>query len=115
MKVIIAGSRNITHHTWVKACIDKYHKENPITEVVCGLAHGADTYGKEWAEENNIPVKCFPADWECFGKQAGFIRNEEMGKYADKLLAFWNGSSRGTRHMINFMDKLNKPVFIYYY
>jgi hypothetical protein len=82
------------------------------TEIVCGLAKGADTSGKEWADCHDIPVTFFPAEWKKFGKSAGALRNREMGNYADVLLAFWDGKSRGTKHMIDYMRYLGKPVFV---
>lgn len=83
-----------------------------ITEVVCGEAAGADTLGKQWAELHGITVKSFPADWDRLGKKAGPIRNAEMGVYADGLIAFWDGQSAGTRHMINFMQSHNKWTYV---
>jgi hypothetical protein len=106
MKTIIAGSRHIT----------SYHLPPPDqwsqrpTEVVCGEARGADRVGKAWAIEHGIPVKSFPADWDKHGKRAGILRNEEMGRYADRLIAIWDGKSRGTKHMIDFMQSLGKLV-----
>ena len=83
-----------------------------IAEVVCGEAQGADSYGKAWARYHNIPVKSFPADWQHNGSAAGYIRNHEMGDYADELIAFWDGKSPGTKEMIEYMQKLQKPVRI---
>ena len=96
MKVIIAGCRTLIDYTFVKNEIDKLNLD--ITEVVCGEARGADTLGKQYAIEHNIPVKSFPADWSRLGRAAGIIRNHQMGDYADYLIAFWDGKSRGTRH-----------------
>lgn len=81
-------------------------------EVVCGEARGPDTIGKEWAIKNQIPVISFPAEWNKYGKRAGMLRNEQMGDYADVLFAFWNGTSRGTKHMIDYMTQLNKEVYV---
>jgi len=111
MKVIIAGSRTCSDHESIIVSIKE--ADIDITEVVCGEASGADKLGKEWAEKNSIPVKSFPADWNKYGKSAGPIRNKEMAKYADSLIAIWDGSSRGTKNMINEMNKLNKFVFVY--
>ena len=111
MKVIIAGSRTCNNPEVLIASISEANIH--ITEVVCGEASGADKLGKEWAEKNNITVTSFPADWGKYGKAAGPIRNKEMAKYADSLIAIWDGSSRGTKNMINEMNKLNKFVFVY--
>ena len=80
-----------------------------VTEIVSGLAKGPDSFGKQWGEANGIPVKEFPADWNKLGKKAGFARNFEMARYADELVAFWDGKSRGTKHMIQTMLYQNKP------
>jgi hypothetical protein len=90
VKVIIAGSRHmrfedrdlipIAVKKFEEACGDK------ITEVVCGLAKGADTLGKRWAIlEAGIPVRDFPADWNKYGKGACPIRNAEMVEYMQNL------------------------------
>ncbi len=64
------------------------------------MARGADKLGYDWGKANNIPIAEFPADWNRYGKSAGYRRNVEMAKNADALLALWDGKSRGTRHMI---------------
>lgn len=79
-----------------------------------GAARGVDTMGENIAFIQGIPVKSFPADWDKYGKRAGYLRNREMGLYADVLLAVWDGSSRGTKMMIDIMQELKKPVFIHF-
>jgi len=83
----------------------------PIT-IISGRAKGADRLGERFAQEHNIPTQLFPADWNTHGRKAGFIRNLKMAKAADILIAFWDGQSRGTQHMIEAMQKLEKPVFL---
>ncbi len=113
MKVIIAGSRGITDPAYLQAVMAEIDDPNlDITEVVCGMAKGADMLGFDWATENNIPVKRFFPDWDRYGKRAGIIRNREMGDYADALIALWDGSSHGTTHMIGYMKHLGKPYVI---
>lgn len=99
MRVIIAGSRDITSMEHVERAI----KESGfnITTVVSGGARGVDSLGERWAEDNGITMVRFPADWKRHGKKAGYIRNEEMAKYGDALIAVWDGESRGTENMIN--------------
>jgi hypothetical protein len=113
MKIIIAGSRNITDKQILGAAIADSKWFEQIDEIVSGHAKGVDQLGEGFAKEYNIPVKQFLADWDTHGKKAGYIRNIEMATYADVLLAIWDGKSKGTKHMIDYMKKLNKPVFIY--
>jgi len=114
MKLIIAGSRTITDIKWIRKAI---HKNNisidNIEQIVSGGARGVDLLGEKFANKFSIPVKRFPANWIRYGNSAGYIRNSEMAKYADCLLAIWDGQSNGTKHMINLMKKENKTVFIY--
>ena len=83
------------------------------TEVVSGRAKGPDTFGEWWALSHGSAIKFFPVDWK-LGPKAGFIRNEQMGDYADALIAFWDGKSGGTKHMIEYMMKLGKPIRVYF-
>jgi|SRR5581483_407285 len=111
MKVIIAGSRDIEDWAVVADAIRKSGFE--FTEVVSGGARGVDHVGEALARLHHMPVKVFPADWKKFGRAAGPYRNTEMAKYADALVAVWDGKSPGTRHMINQMKSLNKPVYVH--
>ena len=113
MKIIIAGGRDFNNYPVAEQVLNQYKSQ--IDEVVCGDAKGADTIGAHWANYNSIPVKHFPAKWNQYGKRAGYLRNEEMGNYADALIAFWDGSSRGTRNMIDIMRNLHKPCAIFNY
>ena len=106
MKVIVAGSRTLKDYNLLKTTLDR--KKDMIDEIVCGEARGADILGKRWAIENNIPVKSFAAEWNIYGKAAGPIRNKQMAIYADYLIAFWDGKSRGTKNMINEMKLQGK-------
>jgi hypothetical protein len=113
MKTIIAGSRTALYeHVYyaIKSCPFK----SKITEIVSGTARGADKFGEEIAEKFNISVKRFPADWDRYGKRAGYVRNEEMAKYADALIAVWDGKSKGTKNMIDIAKKENLLVHIFY-
>jgi len=112
MKLIVAGSRSGFTQDQVSGVLDELVDPLETEEVVSGSAIGVDKYGELWAYSNNIDVKRFPADWKALGKRAGFKRNADMGKYADGLIAFWDGKSKGTQHMINVMSDLNKETVI---
>lgn len=116
MKTIIAGGRDFTDYELLKKQVNHYRfYKGLITEIVSGCAKGADYLGEQYALENGIPLKYFPADWDTHGRAAGPIRNKQMADYADALIVVWDGSSRGTKNMIDNMHKLNKPVFIVWY
>ena len=110
MKVIVAGSRDITNREIIVNAIESSKFE--ITEIISGTARGVDREGEVYALAKSIPVKQFPANWNTYGKSAGPIRNTEMAKYADALIAIWDGKSSGTKHMIKTMNDLNKPVHV---
>lgn len=101
-KVIIAGSREFSDYGYLaKRCDFFLNKVQDEIEIVSGTARGADRLGELYAKERGYKCTRFPADWDQFGKSAGFRRNEEMADYADALIAFPLGKSSGTRDMIN--------------
>lgn len=112
-KWIVAGSRNFQNYKLLEEELNKLH--DLIGEIVCGEAKGADTLGRVYGESHGIPVKCFPADWQTYGKAAGYFRNSEMAKYAHKAIVFWDGQSPGSKDMIDKMKDLGKDVTIVYY
>lgn len=110
MKTIIAGSRNITgYHQVTKAVEDSGFQ---ITEVVSGGANGVDKLGERLAKASLLPCKVFAADWNKYGKRAGYVRNSEMAEYAEALIAVWDGKSRGTDHMIRTARVQGLKVFV---
>ena len=111
MRVIIAGSRSIDDPIDIRQAVRQ--SGFIVSEVVSGGARGADRLGEYWAEENGVPCQRFPADWETFGKPAGIIRNVAMAKYADALIAIWDGRSNGTKHMIDTATGHGLQVFVY--
>ena len=112
MKYIIAGGRDFDNYKIVYQTISQF---SDITEIVSGDARGADIQGVIYASQNNLPIKHFPAQWDKYGKSAGYIRNAEMADYADALIAFWDGQSKGTQHMIKTMKLKNKPYWVFDY
>lgn len=110
MKTIIAGSRNITDYNLIKTTLQNLNIT--ITKVVSGTANGVDKLGEKYAEEFGLPIHPFPADWKKYGKSAGYVRNEEMANNAEALVAFWDGKSRGTKHMIDIARRKKLKVII---
>lgn len=120
MRYIIAGGRDFNNYDILCAVMNTIKKygpsvNKPITEIVTGDARGADTLGAQWATAHDIHVKHFPANWDEYGKSAGFIRNAEMADYADAAICFWDGKSKGTAHMIKTMKMKKKPCYVYDY
>lgn len=113
MKVIIAGSRDFSDFSFLVSECDKILHPWDVysTEIVSGTAKGADQLGEQYAVLRGFTVKKFPANWD-FGKQAGYLRNKEMAEYADMLIAFWNGESKGTKHMIDLAKEQGLSVKI---
>lgn len=111
MKLIIAGSRTVAPNPYqIQAIINDL--DIHVEAVINGCAQGADTAGAEWGIRNDIKVIDCPARWKMFGKSAGFIRNEGMSNIGDALLAFWDGKSKGTRHMIDCAVDKNLPIWV---
>ncbi len=113
MNVIIAGSRNFDNYKLLKEKVDNILKDKKDITIVSGTANGADKLGEKYAFENNLSLKKFPADWEEHGKSAGYIRNEQMAKFSQILIAFWNGKSKGTKHMIDLANKHSLDVYVF--
>lgn len=106
-KLIVAGSRNFNDYNLLEHTLDKLliHKKSEGIEIVSGAARGADRLGERYAREKGYNIKLFPADWKKLGKSAGYIRNKEMSQYAQACLLFWDGRSRGTKHMYDLAKK----------
>lgn len=101
MKVIIAGSRTFFDYKMLCEYADfKLSNISDDIEIVSGGAAGADRLGEKYAKDHGYSLHVFPADWDRYGRQAGYIRNVQMAEYADALIAFWDGRSKGTKHMI---------------
>ena len=114
-RVIIAGSRSFDDYDMLIKTMDMVLQNiTDEIQVVCGMAAGADTLGERYAKERSYMIAYFPADWKKYGRAAGFNRNVEMAKNADALVAFWDGKSKGTKHMIDIAKNKNLQVRIYY-
>lgn len=118
MKLIVAGGRDFTDTNRMIAELQKLVESGEITntpELVCGMARGADLTAYNLWNEAGMVIHEFPADWDRLGKRAGYVRNTEMANFADVLVAFWDGKSKGTKHIIDIMKKLGKPVYVIRY
>ena len=111
MRTIVAGSRTITSFKDVEDAI-QFSNFNP-TVIISGGTKGVDFLGEQWAALHNVPLEVYPAEWEKYGRGAGFKRNALMATKADALVAIWDGQSRGTSHMINIAKNFGIKFFIY--
>ena len=112
MRTIIAGSRTFTNY-------ELFHKhmlkELPrITTIISGGAYGVDYLGECLAKAYSIPLEIYKAEWDKYGKSAGYKRNQLMANKADSLIAWWDGESKGTKHMIDIALKLQLQVIVFY-
>ncbi len=106
MKLAIIGSRSLT----VKN-IENYIPEN-TDEIVSGGARGIDTCAREYAIKNNIKLTEFLPEYSKYGRAAPLKRNEQIAEYADEVLVFWDGQSRGTQYTVKCFEKLNKKITV---
>jgi len=107
MKVAVVGSRNL----FVNDLQNYLPKET--TEIVSGGAKGIDTCAREYAIKNNISLKEFKPEYSKFGRVAPLKRNLQIINYADIVLIFWDGQSRGSKYVIEECKKLNKEHIVY--
>ena len=115
MRLIIAGSRGFNDPELMERKLENILSDKVPECVVSGTARGADRLGENWALDHDIHVVQMPANWEEDGKAAGYRRNERMATYATHLVAFHDGESRGTQHMINLARREGLEVRIVRY
>jgi len=89
--------------------------KNMRIHIITGGAPGVDTWTEHWARRNQIMYTVIPAEWELFGKSAGFKRNPEIWDMADKGLAFWDGESKGTQDSFKLAADRNKQLVVINY
>ena len=117
-KVIIAGSRGFSNYKLLHEQCNKFLREKRKTHniiIISGGARGADKLGEKYSQDEGFELEVFKANWDKYGKSAGFRRNEQMGEVADALIAFWDGKSHGTKHMIDIMNNKNLEVRVINY
>ena len=106
MRVAVIGSRNLT----VKD-LGVYLPED-VTEIVSGGAKGIDSCAREYALTHGIKLTEFLPEYSRYGRSAPIKRNITIIENADLVLAFWDGSSRGTKFVIDECKKRGIPVKI---
>jgi hypothetical protein len=102
MRVIIAGGRDFDDYEYACEELDYFFNLlATVPMVVSGGARGADRIGEKYAIDNEMKMRQFPAEWDKYGKSAGYRRNVDMANFSEALVAFWDGKSKGTKHMID--------------
>lgn len=118
-KLIVAGGRDFFNEQWIEQTVFSLIATGFIPHddptLVCGMAIGADLSAFNVWSKYRSPIIRMPADWQGLGRSAGYIRNVWMAEEADALLAFWDGQSKGTAHMIKTMERMGKPVRVIRY
>jgi hypothetical protein len=114
MKLAIIGSRNFNNYEIFKKEVDIFIIENNFTVdlIISGGAKGADSLGERYAREYDLPTQIFYPNWDKYGKKAGYLRNIDIVKSSDAVIAFWDGSSPGTKSSIDLAIKENKILKI---
>ena len=120
VRIIVCGSRTFNDKALFDTKMDEIlHSYLPDIEIISGRARGADTFGEQYAKTHNIPLVMFPAQWNIYGKSAGYRRNAQMLDYAKQgtpvVIAFWDGTSRGTKNMIDTAKKAGAIVHVINY
>lgn len=110
-KLLIAGSRNFSNYELLKKMI----KPSNVSCIISGCARGADYLAIRYAEEMNIPILKYPANWDKYGKSAGYIRNQQMVNEATACICFWDGQSKGTKITIELAKTKGIPTKVVYY
>ncbi len=103
MRIAVIGSRTLH--------IENIQLANHLSkadEIVSGGAKGIDQCVTEYAKINNIKLIEFFPKYELYGRAAPIIRNKQIVDYADKVIAFWDGHSKGTLSVIKYANKVNK-------
>ena len=101
MKIAVVGSRSIT-----VSDIGRYLSDGE--EIVSGGAVGVDTCAAEYAKKNGLRLSVFLPEYKRYGRAAPIVRNKKIVDYADKVVAFWDGSSKGTLSVIKYAQKTGK-------
>ena len=103
MKLAVIGSRNLT-----SVDLESYISKE-VNEIVSGGAVGVDTCASEYARRQGLKLTEFLPEYKLYGRAAPIVRNKLIVDCADKVLVFWNGSSRGTLSVIKYAEKTCKP------
>ena len=107
MKVAVVGSRNVIIDN-----LQNYLPEN-TTEIVSGGAKGIDSCARNYAIQNNIHITEFLPDYKRYNRGAPLKRNQQIVDYANEIIVFWDGQSKGSKFVIDYCNKKDKKITVY--
>lgn len=115
VRVIIAGGRDYEDYNKLECVVDHMLSKLMDTHdivIISGGARGADVMAMRYANHRGFELIVMPADWDTHGRSAGYKRNVQMAEAATHLIAFWDGVSRGTKHMIDIAHSMKIKVHV---
>jgi cell division ATPase FtsA len=105
----VVGSRGFKRPDLVHKAIQTFGQ----CIVVTGGASGVDTYAELAARDLKFrPVRVIKPLWDMHGRAAGLIRNTEIIKESNYVMAFWDNVSRGTFDSITKARQYRKPLLL---
>ena len=110
---MVCGSRTITAEKFIFSKLDEYLALHNDLVILSGGARGVDCIGEKWASLHNVAVERFLPDWKKYGRGAGIVRNKQMAQIADFAIIFWDGTSKGTKSVIDFCQSMQKDFAVY--
>ena len=118
MRVLVCGGRDYDNREelyavldWIDCSWEGPGTFGPITVIISGHARGADSLAEQWAKDREVSLDIYPAEWDVYGKSAGFMRNQQMidEGLPDLVVAFSGG--KGTINMIKLSNQANIPLY----
>ena len=112
--IAVIGSRNYSNYPQFRKIMIRLIQsiQDEIT-IISGGANGADSLAEQFANEFSYPIKIFKAEWDKYGKSAGYKRNYTIWENSSLGIAFWDGRSKGTSHSFNIARQQNKKLYIF--
>lgn len=109
MIVAVIGSRNFSDYNLLESTLISMPK---ITQIISGGAKGADSLAATYAVQHQLPLVIFKPDWKTYGKGAGIVRNRQIMEVAEMVVAFWDGTSKGTANSLKLAKSNDIPIRI---
>lgn len=113
VRVAIVGSRGFPKLDLVRNYVAGYEDWSPQPVIVSGGAPGVDSVAEMVAKRVGLKTRIILPNWNKYGKGAGFRRNAEILANADRVVAFWDGLSKGTLHTIQLAAELGMPIKVF--